>query len=187
MAIAIGAKENSFANPIGLMSDCHRRIEKFLGVLRQLAALHGAEVEGRRLGAEEQAALEKALAYFREAAPRHTADEEEDLFPLLRLEGRPGLAAALAQLQQEHEEATAWLEEVQALGRRWLEEGELEAGLVRCFAEVVAKLTEHYRGHMALEEGEIFPLAQAELDREAKQRIGRSMAARRGVAYGGCP
>lgn len=187
MAITIGAKENSFANPIGLMSDCHRRIEKFLGVLRQLAALHGAEVGGRRLGAEEQTALEKALAYFREAAPKHTADEEEDLFPSLRLEGRPGLAAVLAQLQQEHEEAAAWHAEVQALGERWLAQGELEPGLARGFAEIVAKLTEHYRGHMALEEGEIFPLAQAELDGETKERIGRSMAGRRGVAYGGCP
>lgn len=187
MAIAIGAKENSFANPIGLMSDCHRRIEKFLGVLRQLAALQGAEVGGRRLGAEEQTALAKALAYFREAAPRHTADEEEDLFPLLRLEGRPGLAAALAQLQQEHQEAAAWHEEVQELGYRWLAEGALPAGLAHRFAEIVTKLSEHYTGHMALEEGEIFPLAQAELDGETKEKIGRSMAARRGVAYGGRP
>jgi hemerythrin-like domain-containing protein len=186
MAVTIGAKENSFANPIGLMSDCHRRIEKFLGVLRQLAAL-----QGRRLGAEEQTALEKALAYFREAAPRHTADEEEDLFPLLGLEGRPGLVAALAQLEREHVEAADWHEEVDALGKRWLSESELHGALAPRFAEIVERLTAHYVGHMALEEGEIFPLAQAELSKEVKDRIGKSMAARRGVAYsvasGGCP
>lgn len=181
MAVTIGAKENSFANPIGLMSDCHRRIEKFLGVLRQLATL-----QGRRLGAEEQTALEKALAYFREAAPRHTADEEEDLFPLLVLEGRPGLVAALAQLEQEHVEAAGWHEEVNDLGMRWLAAGELSEEAALAFERIVTKLSEHYTGHIAVEEGEIFPLAQAELDEETKKKIGRSMAARRGVAYGGC-
>ena len=33
---------------------------------------------------ETRVALESALRYFREAAPKHTADEEESLFPRLR-------------------------------------------------------------------------------------------------------
>lgn len=182
MAVTVGAKENSFANPIGLMGDCHRRIEKFLGVLRQLAGL-----QGRRLGAEEQTALEKALSYFREAAPRHTADEEEDLFPLLAGGRYPQVAAALERLGQEHAEAAAWHEDVNAIGLRWLEAGELQPLEAARFGKLVGDLSGHYEGHIALEEGEIFPLAQAELGQAVKEKIGQSMAARRGVRYGGCP
>ncbi|HKE20986.1 MAG TPA: hypothetical protein VKB88_01280 [Bryobacteraceae bacterium] len=37
MPVTIGAKpESTFADPIGLLTDCHRRIECFLGVLVQL-------------------------------------------------------------------------------------------------------------------------------------------------------
>jgi hypothetical protein len=45
-------------------------------------------------------ALETALKYFREAAPMHTADEEESLFPLLRLLGRPDISGVLQQLER---------------------------------------------------------------------------------------
>lgn len=37
MPISIGASENTFANPIGLLSDCHRRIERFLRALLTVA------------------------------------------------------------------------------------------------------------------------------------------------------
>ncbi len=182
MAVTIGARENTFANPIGLMTDCHRRIEKFLGVLRQVACF-----QGRRLESEERIALEKALRYFREAAPRHTADEEEDLFPRLSIEGRPGVVAALAQLGREHEEAAAWHREVDKLGLCWLRDGQLSESPAARFEEMVARLSGHYAGHIALEETEIFPLAQAELGEAVKEEIGRKMAARRDAPFGGCP
>lgn len=38
MPITIGAKPaGDFSNPIELLSDCHRRIERFLGVLATVA------------------------------------------------------------------------------------------------------------------------------------------------------
>ena len=38
MAVKIGATpEHSFEQPLGLLSDCHRRIELFLGVLTRIA------------------------------------------------------------------------------------------------------------------------------------------------------
>ena len=38
MPIVIGAKpESSFTDPLGMLSDCHRRIEMFLNVLVRLA------------------------------------------------------------------------------------------------------------------------------------------------------
>jgi hypothetical protein len=41
------------------------------------------------LNEEQRGAFEAALRYFREAAPKHTADEEESLFPRLRRIGAP--------------------------------------------------------------------------------------------------
>ena len=79
MPVQIGAQSHSFSDPTGLLSDCHRRIEMFLGTLERVAS-----VIDRPLTEETRPALESALRYFREAAPKHTADEEESLFPRLR-------------------------------------------------------------------------------------------------------
>jgi hypothetical protein len=49
-----------------------------------LRALEVTSVVDRPLTEETRAALETALRYFREAAPKHTADEEESRFPRLR-------------------------------------------------------------------------------------------------------
>jgi len=84
--VTIGAaQESNFANPLGLLKDCHRRIERFLGVLVKVAT----EASEGPLNAERRQAMEAALSYFQRAAPLHTADEEEDLFPELRRVERP--------------------------------------------------------------------------------------------------
>ena len=75
MPVQIGGKTHSFREPTGLLSDCHRRIEMFLGSLVRVAQL----VE-KPLDADARTAMETSLHYFREAAPKHTADEEESLF-----------------------------------------------------------------------------------------------------------
>src|SRR5690348_7525687 len=78
MSVQIGAPVHSFSNPTGLLSDCHRRIEMFLGSLEAVAkTIH------RPLTEETAQALTLALRYFRQAAPKHTADEEESLFPYM--------------------------------------------------------------------------------------------------------
>ena len=63
MPIAIGdAAEHGFANPIGLLTDCHRRIERFLKTLEAVVG------EGGVLDAQCRKALQTALEYFRSAA-----------------------------------------------------------------------------------------------------------------------
>ena len=76
MPIQIGAKrESSFTDPIGLLGDPHRRVERFLAVL-----IHVAEqAHGEPFTGEQRTAWDTALRYFREAAPKHAADEEESL------------------------------------------------------------------------------------------------------------
>ena len=76
MPVQIGAKTHTFSDPTALLSDCHRRIEMFLGTLEKIAA----HID-QPLPDDVRRALESALRYFREAAPKHTADEEESVFP----------------------------------------------------------------------------------------------------------
>ena len=54
-----------FDEPLRLMSDCHRRVERFLGVLTRVAR----ERADGELDKQHRGALESTLRYFRNAAP----------------------------------------------------------------------------------------------------------------------
>ncbi len=182
MPISIGASENTFANPIGLLSDCHRRIERFLQALLTVAT----QVVGGPLDAEHRRLLEVGLKYFREAAPKHTADEEEDLFPILRKLASPRVSTTLAdvdRLEAEHKIAAAWHREVDDICGHWLCEDHLSEHDATRLRELLGSLTKLYRLHIAAEEEKVFPTAQAELSEAQKQAIGRRMASRRGVLF----
>ena len=181
MPITIGAKrESDFTDPIGMLGDCHRRIEKFLNVLVRVAT----EVKGAPLSDEQRRAFETALTYFREAAPKHTADEEESLFPRLRQGGDERLQAVLERvesLEADHDAADGAHAEVDALGLKWLAEGQLPADEARRLASLVGNLRDLYARHIAIEDREVFPAAAEALSGPDRQAIGREMASRRGV------
>ena len=99
MPVEIGAKTHNFTDPTGLLSDCHRRIEMFMGTLKAVAA-----VIDRPPAEDTVRALESALRYFGEAAPKHTADEEVSLFPRLRQMGLPEIDSAFAELEHLEDE-----------------------------------------------------------------------------------
>jgi len=181
MPVVIGAKlESDFADPIGLLTDCHRRIERFLSVLAQV----GAQAPGGPLTSEQRTALETALRYFREAAPKHTADEEQTLFPRLRSVDRSEVKAVLARvdsLEDDHTQAEKSHAEVDRLGQAWLAAGSLPPNDAARFTVLVAGLADLYLEHIAVEEREIFPLAAAVLGKLQRDAMGGEMAARRGL------
>ncbi len=181
MPIVIGGKpESTFADPIGLLGDCHRRIERFLSVLVQVAS----EAHGRPLSQEQHSALDTALRYFREAAPKHTADEEESLFPRLRQIDRPDVKALLEKvdtLEKDHLRAGAAHDEADRLGRLWLQQDSLPEEQAERLSTVLAELSALYRHHIAVEDGEVFPLAAAALAAKERSVIGSEMASRRGL------
>ena len=183
MLIRVGQRpDHGFDEPLGLLSDCHRRIERFLGVLVTIA---GAR-RGRPLPAADRQALEHALEYFATAAPRHSADEEESLFPRLRASAAPEARAAMAamdRLEAEHRAADEHHRVVDRLGRRWLEAGSLEEGAVALLLEHLVALERLYGAHIRLEDSELFPAAGRVLTGADLEAIGREMAARRNVPY----
>jgi hemerythrin-like domain-containing protein len=184
MPVSIGGKrESGFGDPLGLLWDCHRRIERFLGVLIGISE----QARGGPLTGEQRSALDAALRYFREAAPNHTADEEETLFPRLRQRDEPEVKAVLAcvdALQKDHEQSERRHREVERLGQSWLARGSLALADAKRLSETLHELAILYRDHIAVEERELFPVAAKVLAEEDRRAIGGEMAARRGLRSG---
>lgn len=177
MPVQIGAKTHSFAEPTGLLSDCHRRIEMFLGSLERVG-----RVLEQPLAPEVRAALEAALRYFRDAAPKHTADEEESLFPRLRKIHQAEVEAVLEKLEpleQEHRRADSLHLEVDKVGRRCLEQGQLSAPDAKRYREALAELASIYKEHIRIEDEVVFPVAGRVLSQGDRSAIAREMDARR--------
>lgn len=177
MPVQIGARSHSFSDPTGLLSDCHRRIEMFLGTLERVAS-----IIDRPLTDDTRPALESALRYFREAAPKHTADEEESLFPRLRRMHLPDLEAALsklAPLEHDHLLAASLHAQVEKLGQRYLATGSLQSSDTAAFRKAVASLVSLYKQHINIEDNLVFPLAARLLIPADKAAIASEMADRR--------
>jgi hemerythrin-like domain-containing protein len=181
MLVKIGqSMDHGFGSPLGLLSDCHRRIERFLSVLSTIAAVR----RGGTLGSADREALEGALRYFDRAAPRHSADEEESLFPRLRATGEAAAACdALDRLEADHRTAEGLHAAVDALGRRWLSEGTLSESEAQRMIDHLVELERLYREHIALEDRELFPAAGRLLSAADLEAVGREMAERRGVPF----
>lgn len=172
--------DHDFDEPLGLLSDCHRRIEHFLETLIAVQARAGAGA----LSASDRGALDGALQYFRTAAPRHTADEEESLFPRLRESADPAAVHALSvidELEHDHGEANAHHVAVDMLVRRWLNAGTLAPAESRELGDRLSALRSLYQRHIAVEDRDLFPAAARVLNDDQIGQIGREMAARRGV------
>jgi hemerythrin-like domain-containing protein len=184
MPLQIGQRtDHGFDEPLGLLTDCHRRIEHFLDVLVALSD-HAA---GGALAPSYRAALEAAIRYFAVAAPKHTADEEASLFPRLRDCRDPAVTDALASLdalEQDHDEAEAHHAAVDELVRRWLADGRLAQADAYRLRGLLKRLRILYRRHIRVEERDVFPAAARVLDRTQIAAIGGEMAERRHVRPG---
>lgn len=181
MPIIIGdALGSDFTNPIGLLTDCHRRIEKFLTVLHTVAC----QAQGSSLNDEHRRALEVSLRYFRESAPKHTADEEDSLFP--RMMTRAGaesnhISDLLGQLNADHRSLTESHDQLDELGLGWLAHNLLPPRETTQMVAMIERLKGTYERHIAIEELEVFPFAGRILPPEDLQLIANEMAARRNL------
>jgi hemerythrin-like domain-containing protein len=181
MPVPLGVKPgHSFNEPLGLLSDCHRRIEQFLDLLVKVNEEAGEE----ELSPAHREALQVALRYFSVAAPKHTQDVEASLFPRLRDVNSPDAREAMAKLdalEADHVRADAAHAEVDVLGLRWLQDGRLDSEKRQRLRQLLNELRELYRGHIEIEDRDVFPLAARVLTREQVDQVGKEMAQRRGL------
>jgi hemerythrin-like domain-containing protein len=175
-ASLLGAAAPGFDRPLAVLEACHGRIAKQCDTLEKLLAHlpeHGAD-------AQAQQAARAVLAYFDTAAVHHHDDEERNLFPLLEQAGAPGACELVEALTLEHDElALLWrrlrgeLQQIEACAA-----AALDAAVVRRFIAM-------NRTHLEFENTHVLPLARRVLGAAAIERLGRAMAARRGVPFAG--
>ena len=158
MAVQIGAKPDSgFDDPIGMLKDCHRRIERFLDILHLVVR----KAHNRALTTDETRAVESALHYFRESGPRHTQDEEQSLFPRLRAAGAADVLLKISGLERDHRAAEELHAEAAHLYCLWIAQGALDAVQLARLQAATGELARIYSTHIALEDGIVFPRAKA--------------------------
>jgi len=175
MAIQIGAKPDSgFDDPIGMLKDCHRRIESFLGILCVVVD----RAEGRSLTDEECNAVKTALEYFRAGGQRHTADEEESLFPRLRKSDAKSFEE-IDRLEDDHHDANDLHGSIERLYSTWIESGCLGVEETQLLLSQTARLKQLYSDHIQVEETVVFARASQVLDSQAIAAIGIEFRSRR--------
>ncbi len=176
MAIQIGAKPDSgFDDPIGMLKDCHRRIEHFLNILCTVAE----RVGDRSLTEEEHSAVKAALQYFHTGGERHTLDEEESLFPRLASAAGEDDRRMMERLEGDHAHASELHASVDWLYTSWITDGVLERADQERLLSRTASLRQLYKDHIEMEENVVFPRAVEMLDGDALAAIGNEFSARR--------
>lgn len=179
VGITIGGRPLAgFDKPIELLKDCHRRIEHFLHVLQTVVERFGSG----ELPAEGRRALEAALEYFAHAAPRHTSDEEQSLFPRMRRSASVEAHAVMAELDRlegDHRRADACHAQVDKLGREWLATGVLDPTQRTTLRGLLDDLVALYTAHIQLEEERVLEVAAKALSESELSEVGVEMRKRR--------
>lgn len=184
MPMQIGAKPDSgFDDPIGMLKDCHRRIESFLNILcivvERAASLGPSRSLSRPLTSEETAAVQSALHYFHTGGQRHNSDEEDSLFPRLRANLAAGSAEEIAGLESDHHTANELHTQVDILYTAWITNACLSEEDARRLLRATQRLKHLYAEHIKVEEDIVFPRAAQVLDPQAIVAIGQEFRARR--------
>lgn len=167
-----------FSRPLEALKACHDRIRSLCETLRWLVVHlqdHGCDEKGRQAAAS-------VIRYFDTAAYHHHEDEEQDLLPRMMAAATIGRGSSLTRLVADI------ANEHRAMDRAWTE---LRAALqdvaagenIPLDALEVDHFIKLYQSHLAVEEANVYPLAEMLLSRDDLAAIGANMAARRGVTF----
>lgn len=165
--------------PTGLL---HRPIEWFTAEHyrhRQFCALMHEIAESEVFEPEPIAAV---LAFLRDELGRHLADEEADLFPLLRQRALPGdeVDQVLGRLTAEHKGDLAHGHVVRAHLETCLAT-RTAPGVDPAVALALDAFASQELRHLALENAVVLPLARLRLTSKDLGEMARRLAGRRGV------
>ena len=177
-----GARPEDFRDPIAFFHGVHERLRRVCENLVRLAE-NPAAAEAHEIAA-------MALDFLQNELPLHRADEEDDLFPLL--EERRQRPATV-----EHDELLSALEVLRREHRYDVEHGRsllaplgvIAAGQAprnpEMFSDYLRAFVKRQRGHLAMEDRLVLPVASERLTPEDLAWMARRMAARRGLRIAG--
>ena len=140
----------------------HEGIQAMLEVL-------GKMIEDAEAGTLDPAEAERALAFFRQFADRcHHGKEEKELFPALEAAGVPRAGGPIGAMLAEHELGRA---AVQAMASALVSLARGESAGAKAFTVAAGEYRAILGGHIAKENGVLFPLADRVLPPEAQERL----------------
>lgn len=182
MLADFAGKPPTFEHPFALMRACHRRIEQRLGLLNGLPErLADADPAIR---AQAFAVLHGVHAFLSTIGIHHTADEEEDLYPMLRETQDPESVRALDELEQEHMRLEPILVAFDRLAGRMVATEAHDEETLSALRRLVVTMGESYQAHIRHEEGTLYPRAELLLPPEQIARLSQGMRDRRGFKEG---
>jgi len=164
--IRLAKTEPRSDDPVDLLLECHERIRAFVALAASLARERAAPAE------EIASAAARSLRYFCDALPLHEADEEESVLPRL-----PASATART-IARDHADVHRILIDLEPLWKRLTEEPAALAAVAPALTEHTSALARRFEAHLALEEGELFPLVRA-LPEASRAAIADEIRARR--------
>lgn len=171
MLHAIGNRTHA-SDLVDMMVSCHHRIREHLALARRIA-----QAPATTTGDSVRGAATRVRKYFAIAFPLHRADEEEDVFPLLR--GRDEATdSVLDELMGEHHEQELLVTRLLALcSMLERDPGQLRS-VATALAEIAAMLEQELVAHLHLEERTVFP-ALGRLSSKERHEVVIRMRSRR--------
>lgn len=142
-----------------------------------------AAVQGfANAGQARRADADKVVSFLTHDRLIHHADEDEDLFPVVRRKSLPedNLGAVLARLREDHRRSDAIVEGVVAALSAHPDRDPVRIGPAA--GELMQAYAADQQRHLAIENGVVLVIAGIRLTRRDLRTMSRKMKARRGVA-----
>jgi len=174
MADSFEPESTDFSQPLAALKACHVRIRMQCDTLRALVS------RMKELGPDDEARRTAAsiVHYFDTAVRFHHEDEEDDLLPRMivvsTINRGSSLTRLVADIATEHREMERAWTQLRAVLQ------EIVAGETPLDAQEVEHFVKLYQAHIAVEEANLFPLAEMLLSRSDLAEISANMVQRRG-------
>lgn len=157
------------ADPLAYISAEHSRHRLVCSALGRFASALAIEKD----------IVGKIVVFLLEDLPIHYRDEDEDLFPLLRLRGKAAdnLGPILSRLAEEHQASLRSSATIAKLLARRLDANDRVS---RRVADLMLAYASEERRHLAIENGIVMVIARKRLNGSDLAALSRGMRARRG-------
>jgi len=164
------AQQRNLGNPLDFIAEDHLREREICAVIDRLASA----------ALPADAECEDVIAFLLHELPQHLADEEQDLFPLMRDRCRPEdeIEKVILRLQSDHEHAGRDTPKVAALLQDAIATGVNFSDDARA---MLTDFADHSRRHLTVENAIILPIARVRLTRRDLETMRKHMLERRGL------
>lgn len=164
------AEIGALDNPLDFIAEDHMREREVCALIDRLVS--AASIE--------QADFQQILTFLEEQLPLHLADEEIDLFPMMRKRCEPEdeIEAVITKLHSDHDHALADAPTIVAILKDMVP---TSPRLTDAACQQMTEFAHQSRRHLILENAIILPIARARLTNEDLAVMKRHMLQRRGL------